>query len=95
MADGIQDTQEEGPMTTMSIEETNAVLTAPGQMFEMEDVEIRGVVTRTWKNCPTSLRVVLDLSRGHGDKDKGAMVRVFEELLGVEYRSRSGSRGAS
>jgi 3-hydroxyisobutyrate dehydrogenase-like beta-hydroxyacid dehydrogenase len=35
------------------------------------------------------------LLRGHGEKDKGAMVRVFEELLGVEYRSRSGSRGAS
>jgi 3-hydroxyisobutyrate dehydrogenase-like beta-hydroxyacid dehydrogenase len=29
------------------------------------------------------------LLRGHGEKDKGAMVRVFEELLGVEYRSRA------
>ena len=57
-----------GAMATMSIEEANAVLTASGQMFEMEDLEIRGVVTRTWKNCPASLRVVLDLSRGHGDK---------------------------
>jgi 3-hydroxyisobutyrate dehydrogenase-like beta-hydroxyacid dehydrogenase len=28
------------------------------------------------------------LLRGHGDKDKGGMVRVFEELLGVEYRSK-------
>ena len=56
-------------MATMSIEEANAILTASGQMFEMEDVEIRGVVTRSWKNCPASLRVVLDLSRGHGDKD--------------------------
>jgi len=27
------------------------------------------------------------LLRGHGDKDKGSMVRVFEELLGVDYRS--------
>jgi 3-hydroxyisobutyrate dehydrogenase-like beta-hydroxyacid dehydrogenase len=27
------------------------------------------------------------LLRGHGDKDKGGMVRVFEELLGVDYRS--------
>ena len=24
---------------------------------------------------------------GHGDKDKGGMIRVFEDLLGVEYRS--------
>lgn len=29
------------------------------------------------------------LLRGHGAKDKGAMVRVFEELLDVEYRSTS------
>lgn len=29
------------------------------------------------------------LLRGHGDKDKGGMVRVFEELLGTEYRSRT------
>ncbi len=26
------------------------------------------------------------LLRGHGQQDKGAMIRVFEELLGVEYR---------
>jgi 3-hydroxyisobutyrate dehydrogenase-like beta-hydroxyacid dehydrogenase len=29
------------------------------------------------------------LLRGHGDQDKGAMVRVFEELLDVEFRSGS------
>jgi 3-hydroxyisobutyrate dehydrogenase-like beta-hydroxyacid dehydrogenase len=29
------------------------------------------------------------LLRGHGDKDKGAMVCVFEELLDVAFRSRS------
>ena len=29
------------------------------------------------------------LLRGHGEQDKGAMVRVFEELLGVEFRSRA------
>jgi len=53
----------------MSIEEATRALTAPGQMFEMEEVEIRGVPTRVWKNCPASLRVVLELSRVHGDKD--------------------------
>jgi len=26
---------------------------------------------------------------GHGDKDKGGMIRVFEDLLGIEYRSAS------
>ena len=45
------------------------LLTAPGQMFEIEEIDIRGTKTRIWKNCPASLRVVLDLSRGHGDKD--------------------------
>jgi long-chain acyl-CoA synthetase len=55
--------------TTPSIEEATRAITAPGQMFEMEEVEIRGVPTRVWKNCPASLRVVLELSRGHGDTD--------------------------
>ena len=31
------------------------------------------------------------LLRGHGDKDKGSMILIFEELLGVRYRSRSSS----
>lgn len=29
------------------------------------------------------------LLRGHGEKDKGGMVQVFEELLGVQFRSRA------
>ena len=29
------------------------------------------------------------LLRGHGEKDKGGMVCVFEELLGMQYRSRT------
>jgi 3-hydroxyisobutyrate dehydrogenase-like beta-hydroxyacid dehydrogenase len=31
------------------------------------------------------------LLRGYGDQDKGAMIRVFEELLGSAYRSKSTS----
>jgi long-chain acyl-CoA synthetase len=54
---------------TMSLAEATRALTAPGQMFETEEVAIRGVPTRVWKNCPTDLRVVLELSRGHGEKD--------------------------
>ncbi len=53
----------------MSIDEATQAITALGQMFEMEEVEIRGVRTRVWKNCPANLRVVLELSRGHGDQD--------------------------
>jgi long-chain acyl-CoA synthetase len=55
----------EGPAVTIA--EANATLTAPGQPFEMEELDIRGVSTRTWKNAPPSLRTVLDLSLGHGD----------------------------
>jgi long-chain acyl-CoA synthetase len=53
----------------MSLEEATRTLTAPGQMFEMEEIDIRGVSTRVWKNCPSDLRVVLELSQAHGDKD--------------------------
>ena len=52
---------------TVSIAEANATLTAPGQIFEMEELTIRGVPTRTWKHAPPSLRAVLDLSLQHGD----------------------------
>jgi long-chain acyl-CoA synthetase len=52
----------------MSIAEANATLTAPGQLFEMEVRDIRGVATRTWKNAPTTLRAIADMSLAHGDK---------------------------
>jgi long-chain acyl-CoA synthetase len=50
-----------------SIAEVHAALTAPGQMFEMEEVEIRGIPTRTWKLAPRSLRAVLEQSLANGD----------------------------
>jgi long-chain acyl-CoA synthetase len=53
----------------MSIEEANRTLTAAGEMFEMQEVDIRGVVTRVWKNAPAGLRAILELSRDHGDQD--------------------------
>jgi long-chain acyl-CoA synthetase len=51
-----------------SVAEVRAELTAPGQMFEMDTIDIRGVPTRVWKNAPGTLRNVLDLSSLHGDK---------------------------
>ena len=50
-----------------SIAEVHAALTAPGALFEMEDVVVRGVPMRAWKNAPASLRVILEGSRAHGD----------------------------
>jgi len=52
---------------SMSIAEANATLTAPGQTFEMEELAIRGIRTRTWKNAQATLRAVLDMSLGHGE----------------------------
>lgn len=49
--------------------EATATLTAPGQLFEMEELTIRGIPTRTWKSAPATLRTVLELSSLHGDKD--------------------------
>src|SRR5436309_4608024 len=51
-----------------SIADVDAALTAPGQLFEIDDLEIGGVATRVWKHAPPSLRGVLELSRLHGDK---------------------------
>ncbi len=50
-----------------SLEEVRAVLTAPGQLFELEEVQIRGTSLRVWKNAPPSLRSILEISRLHGD----------------------------
>jgi len=52
---------------TMSIAEANAALTAPGQLFEMEEIDIRAIPTRIWKHAPTTLRQIIDMSLGHGD----------------------------
>ncbi|HUI26214.1 MAG TPA: class I adenylate-forming enzyme family protein [Candidatus Kryptonia bacterium] len=51
-----------------SIAEVTALLTQPGEMFEIEERNIRGILTKTWKNAPSSLRMVLEMSRLHGDK---------------------------
>jgi long-chain acyl-CoA synthetase len=52
----------------MSIAQAHALLTAPGAPFEMEEIEIRGVRPRVWKNAPPSLRALLLASRGFGDR---------------------------
>lgn len=50
-----------------SLAEVDTLLTGPGAPFEVEERLIRGIPTRTWKNAPPSLPVVLDQSRAHGD----------------------------
>jgi long-chain acyl-CoA synthetase len=52
----------------MSIAQAHALLTAPGAMFEMEQVDIAGIETRVWKNAPPSLRSIIEIGRAHGEK---------------------------
>jgi steroid-24-oyl-CoA synthetase len=57
------------PWPVVSIAEAHAHLTAPGSRFEMDEVDIRGVRTRVWKNLPPTLRDVVQLSRMYGVRD--------------------------
>ncbi|MDO8321562.1 MAG: class I adenylate-forming enzyme family protein [Phenylobacterium sp.] len=52
----------------MSIAEANALITAPGSAAEVEEVVIRGIKTKTWKNLPPTLRSVVEAGRAHGEK---------------------------
>ena len=49
--------------------EARAALSAEGQMFEIEEVEVAGVKLKAWKHAPNSLRDVWLQSAGHGDAD--------------------------
>jgi long-chain acyl-CoA synthetase len=51
----------------MSIAQAHALLTQPGSPFEMEDLVVHGVATRTWKNAPPTLRSVVEAGRAFGD----------------------------
>ncbi len=53
----------------VSLAEAHRILTAPGSRFEMEEVDIRGVKTRVWKNAPPTLREVLLFARIYGARD--------------------------
>ena len=53
----------------MSIAEAHARLTAPGQRFEMEELVIRGVRQRTWKNAPPTLRDIFLNGRAFGARE--------------------------
>jgi len=53
----------------MSIAQANAILTAPGAKFEMEEKIIGGVKLRTYKNAPPTLRAILLNSINWGERE--------------------------
>ncbi len=55
------------PVMTMA--DAHARLTAPGQRFEIEEMDIRGVTTRTWKNAPPTLRDIFLNGRTFKDRE--------------------------
>jgi long-chain acyl-CoA synthetase len=56
------------PWPAMSVAQAHALLTQPGSPFEMDEVVIRGVKTRVWKNAPPTMRDLFALGRAHGAK---------------------------
>ncbi len=58
-----------------SLEDVKAALTAPGQLFEMDEAQIGGTRLRVWKHAPPSLRSILEITRFHGD----ATFMVYED----------------
>jgi long-chain acyl-CoA synthetase len=50
----------------MTLAQAEARLTAPGQLFEIAEVSVRGIPTRVWKNVPATARAVFELARRHG-----------------------------
>ncbi|WP_293378596.1 class I adenylate-forming enzyme family protein [Phenylobacterium sp.] len=53
----------------MSIAEAHARLTAPGERLEIEEIPIRGIVTRVWKNAPATLRDIFANARGFPERE--------------------------
>ncbi len=53
----------------MTVAEAHARLTAPGQRFEIEEISIRGIMTRVWKNAPPTLRDVFNNARRFSDRE--------------------------
>ena len=53
---------------TMTWNEANLAVTAPGQIFELIDAEVMGVQMQVFKNAPAHLGQVFAGARGHGEK---------------------------
>ena len=52
---------------TMTYDEAAAAVTAPGQRFETEEIEVEGTSYTAFVHAPTSLRDIFDTARGRGD----------------------------
>ncbi len=53
----------------MSIAEAHQRLTAKGERFEIEEIPIRGIITKVWKNAPPTLRDVFLNARAFPERE--------------------------
>jgi long-chain acyl-CoA synthetase len=70
----------------LSREQAKDCLIGPGLPFELDEIEIRGAVTRAWKHAPRSLRDVFAATIAHGDAD--FLVLDDERLSYAEHHRR-------
>ncbi|MGP0005090.1 MAG: class I adenylate-forming enzyme family protein [Acidimicrobiales bacterium] len=91
----------------LSLTEATARLIEPGQMFEVVEADINGLPTRVWKNCPPTLRAILEQSQAFGEAtflvyedermsfaEHFAEVATFSRLLAERYGVQAGDRVA-
>jgi long-chain acyl-CoA synthetase len=91
------------PWPAMSIAESHAKLSAPGARFEVETVEIGGVSTKVFKNCPPTLRQVFAAARAFGPgrtfivyEDERASYEAFARAalaIAADLQTRGVSKG--
>jgi len=55
-----------GQWPAVTLGQAQAILTAPGARFEMEERIIQGQATRVWKNAPPTMPDLVRIARGHG-----------------------------
>ena len=56
-------------MSAPSREQVLAEMTKPGGPFEITEVDIGGSKVRAYVNAPSSMRMMLEMTRGYGDRD--------------------------
>jgi long-chain acyl-CoA synthetase len=91
----------------LSQAEIRAIITAPGQPYEVEDINVRGLPLRAWKNAPRTLRDVFEQSTQFEDRvfivyendeltygEHYAQVIALAHALVTDYGIKNGDRVA-
>lgn len=72
---------------TISIREANErLISAAGGMFDIEEIDIDGVLTKTWKSAPPSVRTIFENTRNFFDRDY--MVYLDERMTYEQHYKR-------